>query len=88
MPDIWGLLIGTGTYYAEATIKNPDGSPMTCLYVRVEVFFTENPKTTTNYYSLKPTTTSTTTTTSLGLALSGLTASLGLVLFSALFQIY
>ena len=37
IPDILAELIGAGTYYAAASINNPDGSQMTCIYVRVEV---------------------------------------------------
>ena len=37
IPDILAELIGAGTYYASANINNPDGSQMTCVYVRVEV---------------------------------------------------
>jgi len=37
IPDILAELIGAGTYYASASINNPDGSQMTCVYVRVEV---------------------------------------------------
>merc|ERR1711953_727068 len=72
--NIWSYVYGDGTYYAEASIMNPDGSPLTCLFVRVEVFFTRT--TTTTIIAPVTTTTSTSTTTSLGLALSGLTAPL------------
>merc|ERR1711953_889252 len=82
IPSIWDS--PRGTYYAEATIKNSDGNPMTCLYVRVEVLITGSKPNTTTTTPLSTSTTSTSTTTSLGLALSGLTATLGLVLFSAL----
>ena len=37
LPDILVDLIGAGTYEAKATIKNPDDSEMTCIYVRVEL---------------------------------------------------
>ena len=37
IPDILAELVGAGTYYASASINNPDGSQMTCIYVRVEM---------------------------------------------------
>merc|ERR1711993_216847 len=32
IPDLIAGLLATGTYYADATVKNPDGTQMTCLY--------------------------------------------------------
>ena len=37
IPDIIAGFLASGTYYADATITNPDGTQMTCLYVRIEV---------------------------------------------------
>merc|ERR1711973_897855 len=37
IPDLIAGFLASGTYYADATITNPDGTQMTCLYVRIEV---------------------------------------------------
>merc|ERR1711953_126300 len=37
IPDLIAGFLASGTYYADATVTNPDGTQMTCLYVRIEV---------------------------------------------------
>ena len=37
IPEIIASLLASGTFYADATIMYPDGTQMTCLYVRIEV---------------------------------------------------
>merc|ERR1712027_162084 len=37
IPDILVDLIGAGTYEAKATIKNPDDSEMTCIFINIEL---------------------------------------------------
>ena len=37
IPDIIAGFLGSGAYHASATIKNPDGSMMTCLEVKLDV---------------------------------------------------
>merc|ERR1712227_476811 len=37
IPDLIAGFLASGTYYADATITNPDGTQMACLYVRIEV---------------------------------------------------
>merc|ERR1711936_1231681 len=37
IPDPIAGFLASGTYYADATVTNPDGTQMTCLYVRIEV---------------------------------------------------
>ena len=37
IPDIIAGFLGSGAYHASATIKNPDGSIMTCIEVKLDV---------------------------------------------------
>merc|ERR1712123_526404 len=37
IPAIIGDLLGSGTYYAQATLTTPDGATFACIFVRVEL---------------------------------------------------
>ena len=37
IPPIIADLLATGTYYASATVKGPDGADWTCGYARIEI---------------------------------------------------